>query len=68
MNTKSSWVILALVLLSILFVPLVPNDVGIEGDDMGWDADTLMEIRVSTTLSEDDRPCLAIDYNYIKSI
>lgn len=33
MNTKSSWVILALVLLSILFVPLVPNDVGIECDD-----------------------------------
>ena len=38
------------------------------GDDMGWDADTLMEIRVSTTLSEDDRPCLAIDYNYVKNI
>jgi len=27
MNTKSSWVALALVLLVILFVPIIPNDV-----------------------------------------
>lgn len=30
MNTKSSWIILALVLLAIMFVPLVPNDVSLE--------------------------------------
>jgi hypothetical protein len=31
MNTKSSWVALALVLLAILFVPLIPNDVPLTG-------------------------------------
>ncbi len=30
MNTKSSWITLALVLLAIMFVPLAPNDVLLE--------------------------------------
>lgn len=31
MNTKSSWVVLALVLLAVVFVPIIPNDVPITG-------------------------------------
>ena len=30
MNTKSSWILLALVMLAILFVPLIPNDTSID--------------------------------------
>lgn len=30
MNTKTSWILLALVLLAVLFVPLVPQDAPIE--------------------------------------
>lgn len=33
MNTKSSWVILGLVLLAVLFAPLIPNDKAIDCDD-----------------------------------
>ncbi len=29
MNTKGSWIVLALVLLAVLFVPIIPNDVPI---------------------------------------
>ena len=36
MDTKSSWIILTLVLLAVTFVPLIPNDVPREcvGDDL----------------------------------
>jgi hypothetical protein len=30
MNTKTSWILLALIGIAILFVPLIPNDVSIE--------------------------------------
>lgn len=35
MDTKSSWIILTLVLLAVIFVPLIPNDVPLEcvGED-----------------------------------
>lgn len=36
--------------------------------DLGWDSDRLMELEFSTVLSEDGRPCLAFNYNYIKPI
>jgi hypothetical protein len=36
--------------------------------ELGWDSDRLMELEFSTVLSEDGRPCLAFDYNYIKPI
>jgi hypothetical protein len=42
MNTKSSWIILALVLLAVTFVPLIPNDAPIDCDgaaDSSCDAD-----------------------------
>lgn len=32
MNTKSSWVILALVIMAVLFAPLIPNDSSAECD------------------------------------
>lgn len=32
MNTKSSWILLALVLLAVLFSPIIPNDISIECD------------------------------------
>lgn len=32
------------------------------GDELGWNTDRLLELQFSTTLSEDNRPCLAVDY------
>jgi hypothetical protein len=36
--------------------------------ELGWDSDKLMELEFSTVLTEDGRPCLAFNYNYIKPI
>lgn len=39
MNTKSSWIILTLLILAIIFVPIIPNDTPLEckGDDTSCD-------------------------------
>jgi hypothetical protein len=31
----------------------------------GWNCDKMMALEFSTTLSEDGRPCIAFDYNYV---
>lgn len=36
--------------------------------DLGWHADRLMELKFTTALTEDGRPCLAFDYNYVRPI
>lgn len=36
--------------------------------ELGWDSDRLLELEFSTVLSEDGKPCLAFNYNYIKPI
>lgn len=33
---------------------------------LGWTSDKLLELEFSTTLTEDNKPCLAFDYNYVK--
>lgn len=35
------------------------------GDDLGWNSDQLLELRFSTVLSEDQRPCIAIDFSTV---
>ncbi len=35
MNSKASWILLALVLIAIFFVPLIPNDAPIDCNDSG---------------------------------
>lgn len=35
-------------------------------NDIGWDSDKLLELRYTTVLSDDGRPCIAFDYNYTK--
>lgn len=37
-------------------------------NSLGWNSDRLMELEFSTVLSQDGRPCLAFDYNYLKPI
>ena len=37
-------------------------------DEMGWHADRQMELEFTTILTEDNRPCLAFDYNYYRPI
>jgi hypothetical protein len=32
-------------------------------EEVGWNVDRLMEIRFSTVLSDDNRPCISIDFN-----
>lgn len=36
--------------------------------DLGWDSDRLMDLEFSSVLTEEGRPCLAFNYNYIKPI
>ncbi len=33
---------------------------------IGWSSDKLLELEFTTTLTEDGKPCLAFDYNYVK--
>lgn len=35
-------------------------------DEFGWSCDKLLEIKVTPVLTDDGRPCVAFDYNYIK--
>lgn len=35
---------------------------------LGWKSTRLMELRFSTVLTEDGRPCLAFDYNYTETL
>lgn len=34
-------------------------------DEVGWNTDQLLELRFSTVLSEDDKPCIAIDFQVL---
>jgi hypothetical protein len=34
-------------------------------DDMGWNSDKLLELSFSTVLSDDDRPCMVMDYQVV---
>ena len=36
--------------------------------ELGWQSDKLMELEFSTVMSEDNKPCIAFDYNYTKLI
>lgn len=36
--------------------------------NVGWESSKLLALEFSTVMSEDSRPCLAFDYNYIKPI
>lgn len=36
--------------------------------ELGWNSDELMKLDFSSVLSEDGKPCLAFNYNYIKPI
>lgn len=46
---------------SLVGLPYTTNS-----DDFGWNSDKLLELRITTVLSDDGRPCIAFDYNYIK--
>lgn len=43
------------------------NLIGLKGtsmsDELGWNSDKLMQLRFSTVLSEDGRPCISIDFS-----
>lgn len=39
-----------------------------DSSDVGWTNDRLMNLQFSTVMSEDSRPCLAFDYNYLGAI
>ncbi len=43
------------------------NGVSTSGD-LGWNSDKLLDLEFSTVLTEDGRPCLAFNYNYIKPL
>lgn len=36
--------------------------------ELGWYSDKLLELRFTTVLTEDGRPCLAFEYNYFRPI
>lgn len=35
------------------------------GDDLGWNSDAMLELSFTTVLSEDQRPCIAIDFHTV---
>lgn len=35
------------------------------GDDIGWNSDAMLELSFTTVLSDDQRPCLAIDFHTV---
>lgn len=37
-------------------------------DEVGWNSDKLMELEFSTIMSEDNEPCIAFKYNYVKPV
>lgn len=37
-------------------------------NSLGWDSDKLLELEFTTTMSEDNEPCLAFRYNYVKPL
>lgn len=39
-----------------------------ESSRLGWTSDRQMELEFSTTLSEDQRPCITFEYNYFKTL
>jgi hypothetical protein len=45
------------------------HEIGLPGtsysDDIGWRNDALLELKFSTTLAEDGRPCIVIDYRAV---
>lgn len=41
-------------------IGLRPTDVS---DNLGWNSDKLLKLEISTTLSDDDRPCIAFRFN-----
>lgn len=46
---------------SLVGLPYTSNS-----EEIGWDSDKLLELRFTTVLSDDGRPCIAFDYNYTK--
>jgi len=36
-----------------------------ESDEIGWNSDDLIDVRYSATLSDDNRPCIALDFNVL---
>lgn len=35
------------------------------GDDLGWNSDAMLELSFTTVLSDDQRPCIAIDFHTV---
>ena len=35
------------------------------GDDLGWNSDQLLELSFTTVLSDDQRPCIAVDFHTV---
>jgi hypothetical protein len=34
-------------------------------DEVGWNSDEILDLDISTTLSDDNRPCLSIDFKVV---
>lgn len=39
-----------------------------ESSNLGWKSNKLMELKISAVLSDDGRPCLAFEYNYVTTL
>lgn len=47
------------------FYDLIGLDRTKVSDDMGWNSDKMLELSFSTVLSDDDRPCMVMDYQVV---
>jgi hypothetical protein len=50
------------------FYYLIGLPVTDQSTKVGWDSDKLMELEFSAVVTEDGRPCLSFDYNYVKPL
>lgn len=43
------------------------NSIGLDnikiGEEVGWNSDQLIELKFSTTMSDDDKPCITVDFD-----
>ncbi len=68
MNTTNASVVTDYYVTLDTFYDLVGLKSTSESSELGWDSDRLMDLEFSTVLTDEGKPCLAFNYNYIKPI
>jgi hypothetical protein len=68
MNDINVWVVNSRSATLTDFYSLIGLSPTTISDDIGWEDDRLMELIFSTTMAENNEPCLAFEYNYTRPL